>query len=518
MSLFIADSQAGSLWNPDDPLDEGMSHGAKACADLDARRAKRERYYGVLAEAIPHMVWTASPNGSWNYVSRQWEEYTGLPAGEFLKERWLQSLHADDRERVAGAWSQAVASGQPADFDCRLRDQDGHYGWFKIRSAPLRNEAGHVLKWFGTCTDITALVEAREAAIRRQQELERLVQERAAELERLKNSLQAESSFLREKARVDCGPQRTVGQSQAIRRVLAQVEKVAPTDSTVLLLGETGTGKELLANSIHELSLRRDRTMVSVNCAAMPAALVESELFGREKGAFTGSLSRQVGRFELADHSTIFLDEVGELPPEVQAKILRVLDAKQIERLGNPKPIAVDVRIIAATNRDLEKAVAEGRFRADLFYRLNVFPIPVPPLRERLEDIPLLVWALVDQFAGTFNKNIESIERESMDALQRYPWPGNIRELRNLIERAMIVAAGPKLRIHVPPLPATPASAPARKLSDVERDHILSTLEESGWRVRGPNGAAARLGLKPTTLEGRMARLGVSRPTATRQS
>jgi formate hydrogenlyase transcriptional activator len=300
--------------------------------------------------------------------------------------------------------------------------------------------------------------------------------------------------------------------------VLAQVEKVAPTDSTVLLLGETGTGKELMAQIIHKLSSRRQRTLVSVNCAVMPAPLVESELFGREKGAFTGSLSRQVGRFELADHSTIFLDEVGELPPEVQAKILRVLEAKQIERLGNPRPVPVDVRIIAATNRDLEKAVDDGKFRVDLYYRLNVFPIALPPLRERREDIPLLVWEFVDQFAKTFSKNVESIDRESMEALQRHSWPGNIRELRNIVERAMIVSSGPKLRIHLSQAPAPSPSNASRRLEDVERHHILSTLQESGWRVRGPNGAAAKLGLKPTTLEARMAKLGVDRPTATSEN
>ena len=420
----------------------------------EALRASEHRYRAVT-EAIPQLVWTALPDGSCDYASSQWEEYTGLPAKESLGELWTQLVHPDDRERVPVAWSQAVESGVAADFDCRLRGQDGLYRWFKVRAVPLRDEAGQVVKWFGTCTDITVLVEAREALTRNQQELEGLIQERTAEVERLKNKLQEENFYLREKVRVDFGHHRTVGQSQAIRRVLAQVEQVAPTDSTVLLLGETGTGKELLAASIHELSSRRDRTLVSVNCAVMPAALVESELFGREKGAFTGSLSRQIGRFELADHSTIFLDEVGELPPEVQAKILRVLEAKEIERLGNPRPIPVDVRIIAATNRDLEKAVADGKFRVDLYYRLNVFPILVPPLRERREDIPLLVWAFVDQFAKTFNKNIESIDRESMDALQRYSWPGNIRELRNLIERAMIVATGPKL--HDPLAPSASA-------------------------------------------------------------
>ncbi len=333
-----------------------------------------------------------------------------------------------------------------------------------------------------------------------------------AEIERLKLKLHQESAYLREKVRRDGGHYRTVGQSQAIRHVLATVEQVASTDATVLLLGETGTGKELLAESLHALSPRRNRMLVSVNCAAMPAPLVESELFGREKGAFTGSLSRQVGRFELADGSTIFLDEVGDLPLEVQAKLLRVLEARQIERLGNPRPVSVNVRIIAATNRDLEKAVGDGKFRQDLYYRLNVFPITVPPLRERREDIPLLVWAFVDEFAKTFNKNIESVAPESMEALQRYSWPGNVRELRNLVERAMILANGPILRITMPGTPPLFPSVSSRKMEDVERDHVLSILEKCGWRVRGAHGAAEQLGIKPTTLEARMAKLGIRRP------
>jgi transcriptional regulator with GAF, ATPase, and Fis domain len=335
-----------------------------------------------------------------------------------------------------------------------------------------------------------------------------------SEVERLKNKLQEENVYLRQQARLERGHYRTIGQSQAIQQVLAQAERVAPTDSTVLVLGETGTGKELLAMSIHELSSRCGHTLVCVNCAAMPGPLVESEMFGREKGAFTGSLSRQVGRFELAHDSTIFLDEVGELSLEVQSKLLRVLESRQIERLGNPRPIPVNVRIIAATNRNLEQAVTEGKFRQDLYYRLNVFPIRVPPLRERPEDIPLLVWAFVDEFVKTFNKNVESVERESMDALQRYSWPGNVRELRNLIERAMIISSRPKLRIQLPAATAPSTRASDRKLEEVEREHVLSVLEDVGWRIRGSNGAAERLGLKPTTLEARMARLGIRRPSA----
>ena len=296
-----------------------------------------------------------------------------------------------------------------------------------------------------------------------------------------------------------------------MQRVLEQVRQVALTDSTVLLLGETGTGKELFATEIHELSARRPRPMVRVNCAAIPATLIESELFGREKGAFTGALARQIGRFELADHSTIFLDEIGDLPGDVQVKLLRVLEERQIERLGNPKPVRVDTRIIAATHRDLEQRIVDGTFRADLFYRLNVFPIRVPPLRERVEDIPLLVWRFINELSKAFGRRIDAIPRENMAALQQYRWPGNIRELRNIVERAMIASKGPRLVITLPAATPSPARESV-KLTDVEKDHIRSVLESSGWRIRGAGGAADRLGLRPTTLETRMAKLGLTRP------
>jgi transcriptional regulator with GAF, ATPase, and Fis domain len=332
-----------------------------------------------------------------------------------------------------------------------------------------------------------------------------------AEVERLRDELQAENVYLRREVRERFGTGNVVGRSPALQRVMSQLWQVAATDATVLLVGETGTGKELFATQIHELSARHGRAMVRVNCAAIPATLVESELFGREKGAFTGALARQAGRFELADHSTIFLDEIGDLPGEVQVKLLRVLEERQIERLGSPRPIRVDTRIIAATHRNLEQRVADGTFREDLFYRLNVFPIVVPPLRERVEDIPLLVWRFVEEFSKAFGKRIEEIPRESMAALQAYHWPGNIRELRNIVERAMIVARGPRLTISLPA--ATPASAKgSARLADVEKEHIRGVLESTGWRIRGAGGAAERLGLRPTTLETRMARLGLARP------
>ena len=302
-----------------------------------------------------------------------------------------------------------------------------------------------------------------------------------------------------------------VGQGAAARRVMEQIEQVAATDSTVLLLGETWTGKELCATQIHERSPRHARAMVRVNCAAIPSTLIESELFGREKGAFTGALARQIGRFEVADHSTIFLDEIGDLPAEVQVKLLRVLEERRFERLGSPKVIPVDTRIIAATHRNLEQLMVAGTFRDDLYYRLNVFPISVPALRERVEDIPLIVWHYVEEFSKAFGKRIEAIGKSNMDALQRYPWPGNIRELRNVVERAMITAAGPRLTIAVPET-SSAASGRSIRLIDVERTHIRRVLESTRWRIRGVGGAAEQLGLKPTTLETRLTKLGLKRP------
>ena len=309
------------------------------------------------------------------------------------------------------------------------------------------------------------------------------------------------------------GPHSIVGQSPAMRRVIDQIQQVAATDSTVLLLGETGTGKELLATQIHEWSARRGRTMVRVNCGAIPATLIESELFGREKGAFTGALARQIGRFELADHSTLFLDEIGDLPADVQIKLLRVLEERQVERLGSPRSIRVDTRIIAATHRNLEQRIADGSFREDLYYRLNVFPIVVPPLRDRGDDVTLLVWRFVTEFSKAFGKRIDTIDEESLAALRGYAWPGNVRELRNIVERAMITAKTHCLTIPVPQS-AAGCGAPARstRLTDVEREHIRSVLESTGWRIRGNGGAADRLGLRPTTLETRMAKLGLKRP------
>jgi transcriptional regulator with GAF, ATPase, and Fis domain len=301
-----------------------------------------------------------------------------------------------------------------------------------------------------------------------------------------------------------------IGNSAAVRAVRALIAQVAPTDSTVLLLGETGTGKERFAEMLHQRSARRGRQMVRVNCAAIPATLIESELFGHERGAFTDAISRQIGRFEAADGSTIFLDEIGDLPIEIQVKLLRVLEERTVERLGSARHVHVNVRVIAATHRQLEARVTAGAFREDLFYRLNVFPIMVPPLRERLEDVPDLVRHFVDEFAHALGKPVPALAPATLEGLQAYTWPGNIRELRNVVERAMVLSDGSRLAIPLPMARPT-AGIRSERLVDVQREHIRSVLESTRWRIRGVGGAAERLGLRPTTLETRMARLGLFR-------
>ena len=389
-----------------------------------------------------------------------------------------------------------------------------HQHWPPTVLEQLRIVAAILAQALGRRDDFIALQHARDE---RSQSMELTDAEESRPRSSVRSfgapNLRARSGVdsLRPDSRDHPGTGMIVGQAPAIRRVLEQAQQVAVTDATVLLLGETGTGKELVATHIHELSARRGRTMVRVNCSAIPSTLIESELFGREKGAFTGALARQIGRFESADHSTIFLDEIGDLPPDVQVKLLRVLEERQIERLGSPRSVPVNVRIITATHRDLEKRIAEDAFREDLFYRLNVFPIRVPALRERPEDIPLLVWRFVIEFSKSFGKRVDAIPRENIEALQRYQWPGNIRELRNVVERAMIVVSGPRLTIALPTSSASTGIVHVR-LEDVEREHIREILETVRWRIRGTGGAADQLGLRPTTLETRMAKLGLTRP------
>ncbi|MEN6625810.1 MAG: sigma 54-interacting transcriptional regulator [Candidatus Sumerlaeia bacterium] len=329
------------------------------------------------------------------------------------------------------------------------------------------------------------------------------------EIKELKERLRVEAEYLRSEIELSQGQGEIVGKTEAILQVLKQARQVGPTDSHVLITGETGTGKELVARAIHGLSRLKDRPMITVNCATLPPTLIESELFGREKGAYTGALTRQIGRFELADKGTIFLDEIGELPLDLQSKLLRVLQDGEFERLGGPaRTIRVKVRVIAATNRDLAEAVRKGDFRKDLYYRLSVFPIHVPPLRERVDDIPLLAWAFVDEFGSKMGKKIDSIAQKSMEMLKRRPWPGNVRELRNTIERAMILSRGSALNIQFP-ADLQPADAPPMTLEQVESRHIRETLQKTGWRIKGPGGAAGLLGVKPSTLYSKMKKLGI---------
>src|SRR5262249_16583925 len=336
------------------------------------------------------------------------------------------------------------------------------------------------------------------------------------EIAELKDKLAAEKVYLEDEIRTEYNFEEIIGQSSALKRVLHEVETVAPTDSAVLIGGETGTGKELIARAIHEHSRRRGRTFVKLNCAAIPTGLLESELFGHERGAFTGAITQRVGRFELADGGTLFLDEIGDIPLELQPKLLRVLQEEELEGLGSTRTKRVDVRVVAATNRNLEEMVEAGTFRNDLYYRLNVFPITLPPLRERPEDIPPLVRYFVQKFARRMNKRIETIPVDAMTALSHYAWPGNVRELENAVERAVILTSGPSLRVAVSEFRGRTVapSVSASTLEETEREAILRALREANWVLGGPYGAAARLGLKRTTLQSRIQKLGIHRATA----
>ena len=381
-----------------------------------------------------------------------------------------------------------MRSGKETSTEFRIVRPDGTVRWIASRGRRHSGKNGHPDRLMGVDTDVTG---AKEVEL---------------ELKKLRERLQAESDYLREEIRVYGRFDEIVGQSTKLKKVFQRIEQVAPTDSTVLITGETGTGKELVARAIHNLSRRGRRVMVKVDCASLPATLIESELFGREKGAYTGALTKQAGRFELADGSTLFLDEIGELSLELQAKLLRVLEDGQFERLGSPKTISVDVRVIAATHRDLAEKVKDGTFRQDLYYRLNVFPVQLPPLRERPEDIPSLVWSFVGEFEKQMGKKVDSIPKRVMDLLQNYSWPGNIRELRNVIEQAVIVSNGGQLYLD---MPTSAGNIPSPTLKEAERQHIVSVLSKTDWRIKGPAGAARLLGMNSSTLYSAMRRLGI---------
>ncbi len=460
-------------------------------------------------------------------------EWRALDAPPFLDARMrdLFGLGPDEEDRLPDSWlSRIDETSRASVLELRRRVLAGEierataeYRYEHPARGPiwLRHTWRRVVGDVATDDAVTLVGAALD--ITESREREEALQAAHEDVKRLRDRLERENIYLRRQVLPANDSELVTGRSPAIAHALNLAGQVAATTSTVLLIGETGTGKERFAAHIHEASPRRARAMVRVNCSAIPAALIESELFGREKGAYTGALSKQIGRFELANGSTLFLDEIGDLPLDVQVKLLRVLQERTIERLGNPASIAIDVRIIAASNRDLDAAVRAGTFRSDLYYRLNVFPITVPPLRERREDIPALAHALVQELSDVMRKRFVEIDGASLEALTTCDWPGNVRELRNLLERAMILSPGPILTV-APPHGAAAAPrerdarAGSRDLRELEREHILRVLEETGWRIRGQDAAAAKLGLKPTTLEARMARLGIRRPGARAQA
>ncbi len=453
----------------------------------------------TLIDTIPAMVATTLPDGSADYVNKRWLEYYGLSLEDLQDWRWKVVVHPEDEPRVMAEWLSAVANGKALETEFRMRRADGEYRWFLVRTEPLRDESGRIIKWYSAGHDIDDRRRAEE------------------EIKELKDQLYKENLAL--KAEIDRSWmfEEIVGASPALQTVLTRVSKVATTDSTVLVTGETGTGKELIAHAIHKQSLRSSRAFVNVNCAAIPPSLIASELFGHEKGAFTGATQRRMGRFELADGGTIFLDEVGELPPETQVALLRVLQEHKFERVGGVQTIQSDVRVIAASNRNLYLAIAGGSFRSDLFYRLNVFPIEIPPLRERTEDIPSLIDYFVKRFAKRLGKKMRRVDDKTLKLLQSYTWPGNIRELQNVIERSIILSETKNLSVEenwltpgsyetassVQPLPS--------KLLESEKEIIEAALAEARGRVAGSSGAAAKLQIPPSTLESRIRSLKINK-------
>jgi formate hydrogenlyase transcriptional activator len=454
--------------------------------------SKSEAELRTIIDAIPQLIIAIGADGKFLSANQAMLEYTGLTKDDVHSETFNEIFQPEDSERLREERDAAISRGIPFQYERRVRRKDGQYCWFLVQYKPVRDEREQVIRWYATGTDINE----------RKQAEERTRQENFALRE------QIDQVFMFEEI---------VGSSPALKTVLSGIVKVAPTDSTVLITGETGTGKELVARAIHKASRRSDQAFISVNCAAIPSSLIASELFGHEKGAFTGALQRRQGRFELADSGTIFLDEIGELPVETQIALLRVLQERQFERVGGSRVIPTDVRIIAATNNDLPAAIASGKFRADLFYRLNVFPIDVPPLRNRKEDIPMLVEYFVQRYAEKARKQITKIDKNTLKLCQSYPWPGNIRELQNIIERSVILCSGNTFWIDEAWLssqaaPRLQSSAPlTQNVQNYEKELIEAALAESNGKVAGPNGAAAKLGIPRSTLDLKIKQLKINK-------
>jgi formate hydrogenlyase transcriptional activator len=579
-----------------------------------------ERKYRQLVDTTPAFVNTALPNGDVDFFNHGWEEYVGLPFIDMLGWRWTSAIHAEDVEAFVGKWRAALESGDRFVAEARVRRADGEYRWFLQRSEPLRNEAGEIVKWYGSSIEIQERKTAEDKVREQETELRQMLDlapqlvavfgpnrerlyanrrlldylgfghdewqqrspsanthpddsERAEaswdralgsgsgydvelrlrkhdgsyrwflgrynpvhddkgqitrwyvtgtdieDRKQAEDRLRHENVALREEIDKASMFEEIVGTSPALKSVLSRISKVAPSDSTVLITGETGTGKELFARAIHRRSDRASRGFVSVNCAAIPRDLIASELFGHEKGAFTGATQQRLGRFELANGGTIFLDEVGELPTETQIALLRVLQEHEFERVGGSRRIRADVRVVAATNRDLQAAISGGSFRSDLFYRLNVFPMEIPSLRERREDIPLLVEYFIDRYARKAGKNIKRVNKKTLELLQSYPWPGNIRELQNVIERSVILCETEIFSIDEKWLPQQQnlATGPRhqselpRRLLTQEKDMIEAAMKEARGRVSGPTGAAVKLGIPRSTLESKIRSLKINK-------
>ena len=471
----------------------GTSTDIETLKQTQEKLREDERELRRITDAIPQTIVVLDPSGAPLYANQATLDYTGLTSEDVVAPHFRERIfHPDDLERLREERKAALGRGLPFEVEQRALRKDGEYRWFLIRYNPFRNEQGQVIRWYATGTDIDDRVRAEE---------------------RTRN----ENLALREQIDKDSMFEDIVGSSEALRKVLRQVAKLASSDSTVLILGETGTGKELIARGIHKRSKRADRAFIAVNCAAIPSSLIASELFGHEKGAFTGATQRRLGRFESANGGTVFLDEVGDLPLEVQVALLRVLQEREIERVGSDKAIPIDVRVVAATHRDLNALVAEGKFREDLLYRLNVVPIEMPPLRERMTDIPLLVEYFIDRFGKKAGNKFRRIDKKSLKLFQAYDWPGNIRELQNVIERAVILCEGETFSVdetwlrRALPVARRRTSTLNRVLVRQEKEMIEAALAETNGRISGQSGAANKLGLPARTLDSKIKRLRINK-------
>jgi PAS domain S-box-containing protein len=499
-AMFYAERR--SPGDSDLRLIEGAAHVAVIAIEGERARTalekaseeikKSEAELRTIIDAIPQLIVAIGTDGIFLYANQAVLEYTGLTKEEVRSESFREVFHPEDDQRLRDERDAAISRGVPFEYERRLRRRDGQYRWLLIHYNPLRDAAGNVIRWYATATDIED----------RKQAEERTRKENLA----LREEIDHSSMF-----------EEIVGSSPALCRVLGEVAKVAPTDSTVLISGETGTGKELIARAIHKRSNRAARAFIRVNCAAIPQSLIASELFGHEKGAFTGALQRRTGRFEAADGGTIFLDEIGELPMETQIALLRVLQEQEFERIGSSEPLQVDVRVIAATNRDLGRAVEAGTFRQDLFYRLNVFPVRLPPLRERVDDISVLVEYSIDRYAKKAGKKFRAISKKTLELFETYDWPGNVRELQNVIERAVVLCDGDTFSIDETWLKRTPRWAPDPEVPLIatvvahEKELIEAALAKSNGRIAGPSGAAAKLGIPRQTLESKIRSFGIDK-------